>query len=367
MLDCDTFTMTGATSAISAAGYPGTSSYTSGGWGGAVTIKASRLADMGAGVVSAAGAAGYSGTTQSGFGGKGGTVTVRSARLELDGTLVDVSGGDAGDTPDEMAMDGGDAGAATLAGAQYTAGSTVDASGGEGADAGESGGDGGDGGTVSARWCTKSGVETYNVSGGHAGNGDIQDGASGAAGTTSSALGIDAQYDSNPITVNGQITSTEFYRGWWWNHTTSGVSCVSYVVEDGQALYVGVRNNDNTNQVYDLYIDVDGNGSALPDTDDLRLSAFSPVPGTQYEYHGTGVGWQINTVSGGWTASIGTQDMGSGNYDQVVEFRIPFSKLGITAGQARRRASPSESTSRRGSRSYGRVPATGWCPRRGPS
>ncbi|MDI6843109.1 MAG: cell wall-binding repeat-containing protein [Anaerosomatales bacterium] len=335
ILECDRFSLDATASALSAAGWNSTNATVAGGNGGSIHVRAAQEATLSGGIVTAAGGAGCSGTYTASSGGVGGQVVVRSRSLVFagSGTRVSVAGGDGGDVVDgSTAGGGGDAGSVALLGGSYAAACVVDASGGDGGDAlhhpqGE-GGNGGRGGTVSAAWCAKSGTETYDVSGGLGGSGDLKSGTPGAAGSATSTLAIDAQFDDSEV-ADGAIN--DYSRSWTWQFTGGGVNCVAWLSQDGTALQVAVRNLSDLSRVYDVFVDTAGDGGSAPKADDYWFSIEGSF-GALFEKQGTGSGWADATPTG-WSAAMSRRYVGSWVRD--TEFEIPFSKLGITAGQAK--------------------------------
>jgi hypothetical protein len=84
------------------------------------------------------------------------------------------------------------------------------------------------------------------------------------------------------------------------------------------------KDYDGTGIIFDL----DNDEGSDPDTDDILLRVY--LNGSLREMQGTGSGWGYVTVTG-WTAFTGWSQFG----DPVVEYSIPYSKIGVTSGVAK--------------------------------
>ncbi|MCX8007220.1 MAG: cell wall-binding repeat-containing protein [Coriobacteriia bacterium] len=342
VLECDTFTILTSGGSVVADGANATSSSNAGN-GGSIHIRAAESATLASGTISACGGAGYSSTYYALAGAGGGQIVVRSRNLTMSGsgTRIRASGGDGGDNFEgTTGANGGPGGSIRLYGASVAFGPIVDASGGDGGDAvfhaaGE-GGNGGAGGSVAAAWCSRSGTEALDVSGGAAGTGNLRNGIPGPVGTATSTTGVDAQFDPSH-TTDGYIepeSQHEYPQSWMWSSTTGGVPLTVWLCQDGFGLYVALRNNSDNERSYDVFIDVNGDGSSAPGTDDLWLTVGPTSALT--ERRGNGSAWVTQPSASGWSA-VATRKwiFPGGYYIREAEFSIPFAKLGLTAGQVK--------------------------------
>ena len=145
-------------------------------------------------------------------------------------------------------------------------------------------------------------------------------GADGAAVGPMDADSVDAVYGSTP-SVDGVLSAGEWDGAASVEIVAAGRTGTVLVMQDASDLFVAFEYNA-TNWC-EVFFDKDHDGTAAPGTDDLCLHASSALG----ERTGTGTtwsGWTWNTVTG-WTA---TKEFG-----YVHEFRVSFSKLGITRDQ----------------------------------
>jgi hypothetical protein len=143
-----------------------------------------------------------------------------------------------------------------------------------------------------------------------------------------------AVYGTTP-TINGEIASGE------WDADSSIVAfsvnddydCTAYVKQDGSNLYIACDIPDPTietdlglDRIW-IYLDVEHNGGTKPQTDDIGFRIDRD--GTTKELNGTGTGFQYTVVTdwtgGAYSTSAWWQ----------VEYSISYSKIGVTAGQAK--------------------------------
>ncbi|MGA1848025.1 MAG: hypothetical protein ACMUHB_01670 [Thermoplasmatota archaeon] len=134
---------------------------------------------------------------------------------------------------------------------------------------------------------------------------------------------IDVKIGTAP-TIDGVISSVE-----WSDAQTISVAQSStgpwtiYYKHTMTDLYVAYSYSNGF--MAEVYLDLNNDGGTAPQTDDYRLHSSM----ANYEKAGTGTGWPSSQTSpSGWTAA-------STGLVTVKEFNISYSKLGITAGEAK--------------------------------
>jgi len=138
-----------------------------------------------------------------------------------------------------------------------------------------------------------------------------------------------AVYGTTP-TVNGIISAGEWDDASTVTFTvTDGATCTVYVKQDGSHLYVAFDILDATGDNLDLsevYLDVEHDGGENPRTDDLLFKVRRD--GVIKEGYVVSGGWVLRDPDG-WTAAR-LWHTGTG---WQTEYSIPYSKIGVTAGE----------------------------------
>jgi hypothetical protein len=336
---CDRLNVAGA---IYSDGSAGTLAAPPGRNGGAITIRADRTVDV-AGAITANGGAGYTSPTGSGgYGGAGGSilVTAPAVNLSVAGDRVAANGGAGGvaNNGGQGGLGGGGGQVRVQVGRFTRPGNVAARAGGGGAAHGynSTGGSGGNGGTIAVRYGSKSGAGSLDVAGGTHGFGDYFDGTDGLPGSASETIAVTVPFGMTP-TIDGVPNASEWADAWTWDMPGNYGNTAVWMLEDGHALFVAMQVAYRGYGYYDEItlaqpmFDKNHNGGTIPQTDDLQIwRAGDDYYGyANGEAAGTGTSWSSVTPSGGWTVALG------GGANTMIEFRVPYSKLGLTAGVAR--------------------------------
>jgi hypothetical protein len=147
------------------------------------------------------------------------------------------------------------------------------------------------------------------------------DGAEVETSARHSGKSIDATMGTTP-TIDGAISNNE-----WSDATTATINLTNatatlYVKHDGTDLYAAFSSSFTS--MCELVFDMSHDGGSNPQTDDVLLHASAAL----YEKPGTGSGWSSTQSSAnGWSANTG--------FPTAREFKVSFTKLGITSGNAK--------------------------------
>ena len=138
---------------------------------------------------------------------------------------------------------------------------------------------------------------------------------------------VDAPYGPSP-TVDGFIAPGEYAGAGKATFAGYGGEVEVFFRQDATTLYIAFELPDRSPippvPSVSIYLDTLNDGGAAPQTDDFRFTVFRN--NGAFEWRGNGGGWNASTPIT-WTWGI-TETMSGWS----VEFGIPFSKLGITAG-----------------------------------
>ncbi len=141
---------------------------------------------------------------------------------------------------------------------------------------------------------------------------------------------IQSKYKKAKPTIDGHVGNDEWYSSEAYSlFTPNGNYSSIKVLHDNSAIYMGITitNTSGDESIY-LYFDTNCDGGTLPHQDDLEIWGGESISGFYLsEHNGTGSGWgTTQPYSDEYAFGY------SGTY-LYFEIKIPFSKLGITAGE----------------------------------
>ncbi len=142
-----------------------------------------------------------------------------------------------------------------------------------------------------------------------------------ALGPTAMADNVDVPYGTTP-TLDAFLSPNEWTDAILLNIVMGTGQSTVYLKHDMTDLYIAFTSTIPGPD--EIYVDVDHDAASAPQTDDFYIHASS----NQAEAYGTGTVWgQMSNTPVGWAADAG--------FLPIRELRISYSKLDITAGQAK--------------------------------